>query len=125
MFQIKRIADPRLAERVCASFNVFQQGAFAYGAFQDDQILATAAFTRSPEGCVTLCGADTGRKTDLGLIDGMARAAFIAQLRQGATQGRLGVALPRELRLALTKYNYALEGPFDLAEFFSKKCCGK
>lgn len=125
MFQIKRIADPRLAERVCASFNVFQQGAFAYGAFQDGEILATAAFTRSPEGCVTLHGVDTGRKTDLGLVDGMARAAFLAQLRQGATQGRLDTALPHELRLALTKRNYALEGPFDLGAFFAKKCCGK
>lgn len=125
MFQIKRIADPRLAERVCASFNVFQQGAFAYGAFQDGEILATAAFTRSPEGCVTLHGVDTGRKTDLGLIDGMARAAFLAQLRQGATQGRLDTALPHELRLALTKRNYALEDPFDLGAFFAKKCCGK
>ena len=125
MFQIKRIADPRLAERVCASFNVFQQGAFAYGAFQDGEILATAAFTRSPEGCVTLHGVDTGRKTDLGLIDGMARAAFLAQLRQGATQGRLDTALPHELRLARTKRNCALEGPFDLGAFFAKKCCGR
>lgn len=52
-------------------------------------------------------------------------AAFLAQLRQGATQGRLDTALPHELRLALTKRNYALEGPFDLGAFFAKKCCGK
>ena len=125
MFQIKRISDPRLSERVCASFNGFEEGAFAYGAFQNDQILATAAFTRSPDGCVTLHGVDTGRKTDLGLIDGMARAAFVTQLRQGATKGCLDSSLPQELRLALSKRNYAMEGPFDLEEFFSKKCCGR
>ena len=124
MFQIKRITDPRLSGRVCQSFGVFERGAFAYGAFQNDNVLATAVFLTSG-GCVTLLAADAGRKPDIGLIDGMARAAFSAQLKAGAKTARLGEGVPADVRLALSKLHYAPEEAFDLEEFFSKKCCGK
>ena len=126
VFLIKRIADPRLSERICQSFGIDAPGAFAYGAFQNDNVLATAVFLTGQGGNVVLCGADTGRRMDIGLIDGMARAAFSAQLKCGARTGQLGDKLPDEARLALTKLGYGEREPFDLAAFFAKKaCCGR
>lgn len=126
MFLIRRIADPRLSGRICQSFGVDAPGAFAYGAFQNDNVLATAVFLTGVGGNVTLCGVDTGRRTDIGLIDGMARAAFSAQRKCGARTGQLGDELTDEVRLALTKLGYAEREPFDLAAFFAKKaCCGR
>ena len=93
MFQIRRLSDPRLSARVCGSFGLDGKNAFAYAAFQKEEVLATAVFTLEG-GCVVLEGADTGRRTDLALIDGMARAAFAAQLRNGAESARLGDRLP-------------------------------
>ena len=84
MLTIKRIADARLAARVCDSLGAPEQGAFAYGVFQGGDVLATAAFSMAG-GCVTLCGADTGRRMDAGLIDGMARRGQ-ALRRPGSAQ---------------------------------------
>lgn len=125
MFLIKRIADPRLAGRVCGSFGITDPGAFAYGAFQDDTVLATAAFLTAPGGCVTFCDVDAGRRRDIGLIDGLARAAFAAQRKAGAKTAKLGPAIPKDIRVALTKLGYDAENEFDLAVFFSQKRCGK
>ena len=111
MFQIRRLSDPRLSARVCGSFGLDGKNVFA-----------TAVFTLE-EGCVVLEGADTGRRTDLPLIDGMARAAFAAQLRNGVAAARLGGRLPAELRHSLNKLGYAAEGSFSLQEFFEKKNC--
>lgn len=122
MFQIRRLSDPRLSARVCGSFGLDGKNVFAYAAFQKDEVLATAVFTLE-EGCVVLEGADTGRRTDLPLIDGMARAAFAAQLRNGVAAARLGGRLPAELRHSLNKLGYAAEDPFSLQEFFEKKNC--
>ena len=122
MFQIRRLSDPRLSARVCGSFGLDGKNVFAYAAFQKDEVLATAVFTLE-EGCVVLEGADTGRRTDLPLIDGMARAAFAAQLRNGVAAARLGGRLPAELRHSLNKLGYAAEGSFSLQEFFEKKNC--
>ena len=108
MFQIRRLSDPRLSARVCGSFGLDGKNVFAYAAFQKDEVLATAVFTLE-EGCVVLEGADTGRRTDLPLIDGMARAAFAAQLRNGVAAARLGGRLPAELRHSLNKLGYAAE----------------
>lgn len=123
MFVIRRVSDPRLAGRICGSFGVDEKGAFAYGAFQNDEVLATAVFFTSGGGCVTLCGADTGRRLDVSLADGLARAAFGAQLRAGAKTARLGEGISEELRLALTKLGYASRGEFNLEKFFLKKNC--
>ncbi|MCR2025438.1 hypothetical protein [Anaerotruncus colihominis] len=122
MLTIKRIADARLAARVCDSLGAAGQGAFAYGAFQNGDVLATAAFSTAG-GCVTLCGADTGRRMDAGLVDGMARAAFAAALRTGAKTARLGADLAPKLRLALTKLGYEADAPFSLDAFFARKNC--
>ncbi|MFR1111713.1 MAG: hypothetical protein ACLSDO_11345, partial [Anaerotruncus colihominis] len=110
MLTIKRIADARLAARVCDSLGAPEQGAFAYGVFQGGDVLATAAFSMAG-GCVTLCGADTGRRMDAGLIDGMARAAFAAVSRTGTKTARIGAGLAPELRLALTKLGYEADAP--------------
>ena len=124
MLSIRRIADPRLAQRVCSSFGVDEKGAFAYAAYQREEVLATAAFLTEPGGCVVFCGADTGRRTDVDLVDGLVRAAFSAQRRAGAKTARIGEQVGRELRLALTKLNYPAEGAFDLDAFFAnKRCC--
>ena len=125
MFQIKRIADERLAQRVCASFGVEQAGAFAYAAYRDSEVLATAAFLTETGGCVTLLGVDTGRRTDVDLVDGLARAAFSAQRKAGAVSARLSDRLPVSLRQALSKRGYAVAGAFALADFFARKnSCG-
>ena len=84
MFLIKRVTDPRLAARICDSFGAPENGSFAYAATKGDEVLGTAVFFTAPGGCVTLAGADTGRRLDVGLVDGMARAAFTAQMRAGA-----------------------------------------
>lgn len=123
MFQIRRLSDPRLSARVCGSFGLDGKTVFAYAAFQKEEVLATAVFSLEG-GCVVLEGADTGRRTDLALIDGMARAAFAAQLRNGAESARLGDRLPAELCHSLNKLGYALDGPFSLQAFFEKKNCG-
>ena len=120
MLTIKRIADARLAARVCDSLGAPEQGAFAYGVFQGGDVLATAAFSMAG-GCVTLCGADTGRRMDAGLIDGMARAAFAAVSRTGTKTARIGAGLA--LRLALTKLGYEADAPFSLDAFFARKNC--
>lgn len=125
MFAIKRVTDPRLAGRICGSFSVSDPGAFAYAAFQGEEVLATAVFLTETGGCVTFCGADTGRRLDIGLIDGMARAAFAAQLKAGAKTAKLGAGIPAEVRRALTKLHYSEDGAFDLAAFFDKKNCKK
>ncbi|MEM1484972.1 hypothetical protein V6615_08835 [Oscillospiraceae bacterium PP1C4] len=125
MFTIRRITDPRLAERICGSFGVNEKGAFAYAAFQNDDVLATAAFLTVQGGCVTLCGADTGRRVDIPLIDGLARAAFSAQLKAGAKTACLGDGISDEIKLALSKLNYAASGEFDLESFFAKHNCCK
>lgn len=125
MFTIKKIADERLSQRICDNLGVEDKGAFAYGAFQDDKVLATAAFVTEPGGCVALRRVDTGRRQDIGLIDGMARAAFSAQLRAGAKTARLGDELDLSLRQALSKLGYAPEGPFALEAFFAQKNCGR
>ncbi|MFR4990211.1 hypothetical protein [Anaerotruncus colihominis] len=122
MLTIKRIADARLSARVCGSLGAPEQGAFAYGAFQGGDVLATAAFSMAG-GCVALCGADTGRRMDAGLVDGMARAAFAAASRAGAKTARLGAGLAPELRLALTKLGYEADAPFSLDAFFARKNC--
>lgn len=103
MFLIKRVTDPRLAARICDSFGAPENGSFAYAATKGDEVLGTAVFFTAPGGCVTLAGADTGRRLDVGLVDGMARAAFTAQMRAGALSAKLGEGLSEELRLALTK----------------------
>lgn len=123
MFLIKRIADQRLAARVCGSFGVSGKGLLAYAAYKDDEVLATAAFVTSPEGCCTLCGVDTGRRTDIPLIDGMARAAFNAQMKAGAKTARLGDGISRDIKFALSKLGYSQDDEFDLARFFAKKHC--
>ena len=123
MLTIKRIADQRLNGRICSSFNVDNPEAFAYGAFDRDQVLGTAVFQTQGE-TVVLCGADTGRRLDVGLIDGMARAAFFAQMRAGAKNGQVG-DVSDEVRLALTKLGYDAVAPFPLASFFAKKNCGR
>ena len=122
MLTIKRIADARLSARVCGSLGAPEQGAFAYGAFQGGDVLATAAFSMAG-GCVALCGADTGRRMDAGLVDGMARAAFAAASRAGAKTARLGAGLAPELRLALSKLGYEADAPFSLDAFFARKNC--
>lgn len=122
MLTIKRITDARLAARVCDSFGMPEQGASAYGAFQGGEVLATAAFS-TLDGCVTLCGADTGRRMDVGLVDGMARAAFAAASRTGVKTARLGAGLAADLRLALTKLGYEADEPFSLDAFFARKSC--
>ena len=106
MFLIKRVTDPRLAARICDSFGAPENGSFAYAATKGDEVLGTAVFFTAPGGCVTLAGADTGRRLDVGLVDGMARAAFTAQMRAGALSAKLGEGLSEELRLALTKLGY-------------------
>lgn len=125
MFAIKRITDPRLAERICGSFGVHEKGAFAYAAFQNEDVLATAAFITAQGGCVTLCGVDTGRREDIGLIDGIARAAFSAQRKAGAKTACLGDGIPERTKLALTKLGYQADGAFDLEQFFAKKSCAR
>lgn len=125
MFIIKRITDPRVADRVCASFGADGKGAFAYAAYQNDEVLATAAFLTAVGGCVTLCGADTGRRRDISLIDGLARAAFFAQRKAGAKTARVGEKLEPEVRLALSKLGYDAAEPFDLNAFFARKNCSK
>ena len=122
MLTIKRIADARLSARVCGSLGAPEQGAFAYGAFQGGDVLATAAFSMAG-GCVALCGADTGRRMDAGLVAGLARAAFAAASRAGAKTARLGAGLAPELRLALTKLGYEADAPFSLDAFFARKNC--
>lgn len=124
MLTIKRITDARLAARVCDSFGMPEQGACAYGAFQGGEVLATAAFS-TLDGCVTLCGADTGRRMDVGLVDGMARAAFAAASRTGVKTARLGAGLAADLRLALTKLGYEAGEPFSLDAFFARKSCAQ
>lgn len=124
MFQIKKIMDERLAQRVCASFGVEEPGAFAYGAFRGGDVLATAAFVTEQGGCVVMRGVDTGRRVDVGLVDGIARAVFSAQLRAGAKTARLSVELPVSLRQSLSKLGYHMEEPFSLETFFSRKNCG-
>lgn len=124
MFLIKRVIDPRLASRICDSFGAPKKGAFAYAATKGEEVLGTAAFFTAPGGCVTLVGADTGRRLDVGLVDGMARAAFSAQMKAGAQTAQLGAELSGELRLALTKLGYGAQEPFPLEAFFAKKQCG-
>ncbi|MCI8649883.1 MAG: hypothetical protein HFG20_07185 [Anaerotruncus sp.] len=124
MFTIKRIEDPRLSARVCGSYGLDEPGMFAYAACENGQVLATAAFVLR-DGCATLCGVDTGKRTDLALIDGMARAAFSAQLRAGVQQARLDDSLPEQLRLALTKRGYTAQGAFSLEAFFAHRNCRK
>lgn len=124
MFMIKRIADERLAQRICSNLGVEEKGAFAYGAFQDEQVLATAAFVTEPGGCVVLCGVDTGRRKDIGLVDGMARAAFSTQQRAGAKTARLGDKLDPALCQALSKLGYTTDAAFPLERFFAAKKCG-
>ena len=123
MFLITRITDPRLAERVCGSFSVFEKGAFAYAAYKGEDVLATAAFFTAPGGCCTLCGVDTGRRIDIPMIDGIARAAFNTQLKAGAKTARLGQGIPQEIQFALTKLGYRIGEEFSLAEFFARKHC--
>ena len=89
-----------------------------------DEVLGSAVFFTAPGGCVTLAGADTGRRLDVGLVDGMARAAFTAQMRAGALSAKLGEGLSEELRRALTKLGYEAREPFPLEAFFAKKSCG-
>lgn len=125
MFMIQRIADPRLATRVCGSFGVTDLGAFAYGAFKGEDVLATAAFVTEPGGCVVFRAVDLGRRMDVELADGLARAAFSAQLRAGAKKARLDKGLSLQLRQALSKKGYDPEKEFDLAGFFRKKHCQK
>ena len=114
MLTIKRIADARLAARVCDSLGAPEQGAFAYGVFQGGDVLATAAFSMAG-GCVTLCGADTGRRMDAGLIAAVSRT--------GTKTARIGAGLAPELRLALTKLGYEADAPFSLDAFFARKNC--
>lgn len=123
MFLIKRIADKRIAERVCGSFGVTGKGIFAYAAYKNDEVLATAAFVMDDAGCCTLCGVDTGRRADIPLIDGIARAAFNAQMNAGAKTGCLGEKIPQQVKFALSKLGYLTDKTFDLVEFFSKKQC--
>ena len=124
MFLIKRVTDPRLAARICDSFGTPENGSFAYAATKGDEVLGTAVFFTAPGGCVTLAGADTGRRLDVGLVDGMARAAFTAQMRAGALSAKLGEGLSEELRRALTTLGYEAREPFPLEAFFAKKSCG-
>ncbi len=124
MFVIKRISDPRLNSRVCGSYGLDEEYAFAYGAYKDQEILATAAFVLT-EDKVALAGVDTGRRMDLDLVDGLARAAFSAQLRQGTQNGELDPRLPKELRQSLTKLGYQAQGPFSLKDFFAHRNCGR
>lgn len=125
MFTIKKIEDPRLGARVCGSFGLDGPDAFACAAYENGEVLATAAFLRRGD-CVVFCGADTGRRTDVPMIDGMVRAAFAAQVRAGAKNGELGKGVPADLRLALTKFGYPGEaGPFDLGTFFSRRNCAR
>ena len=124
MFLIKRVTDPRLAARICDSFGTPENGSFAYAATQGDAVLGTAVVCPAPGGCVSLAGADTGRRLDVGLVDGMARAAFTAQMRAGALSAKLGEGLSEELRRALTKLGYEAREPFPLEAFFAKKSCG-
>lgn len=121
MFTIKRITDPRAARRVAASFDA-PDNAIAYGAFKDGTVLGTAVFVTDTGGCVTFLQVDTGRRLDVELADGMARAAFSAQMRAGAKAARLGEAISPELRLALSKRGYRLEGAFPLESLFARKC---
>lgn len=121
MFEIKRISDKHTAARICGSFGVLDESAFAYAAFSKGDVLATAAFTQQ-DGCVTFCGADTGRRLDIGLIDGMIRAAFSAQMRAGAAHGAICSGISKEVTLAFSKLGYPQETPFSLEQFFSKKC---
>lgn len=123
MFLIKRVGDRRLAQRICGSFGV-PEDALVYGAFKDGEVLATAVFLEEDD-CLVLQDVDTGRRMDVDLVDGLARAAWNAGRRTGIKRARLGDKLPQELRLALTKRGYALDGSFDLGEFFQKKHCGK
>lgn len=124
MFLIKRVGDQRLARRICESFGAQSEGAVVYGAFRDDEVLATAIL-RVDGDCMTLEQADTGRRLDVDLVDGIARAAFFAGTRKGVKRARLGESLSGDLRLALTKLGYEMHGPFGLDEFFAKKNCGK
>ena len=92
----------------------------------DSQIIRSAAFRagmRQLRAGWTKRVRLRGRRTDLPLIDGMARAAFAAQLRNGVAAARLGGRLPAELRHSLNKLGYAAEGSFSLQEFFEKKNC--
>lgn len=100
MFLIKRVTDPRLAARICDSFGAPENGSFAYAATKGDEVLGTAVFFTAPGGCVTLAGADTGRRLDVGLVDGMgARRLYGADARGGpfgeARGGAFGGAAPR------------------------------
>lgn len=125
MFLIKRIADERIAQRVCGSFGVTEKGLFAYAAYKNDEVLATSAFFTDEKGCCTMCGVDTGRRPDVPLIDGIARAAFFAQMNAGAKTGCFGKGINQQLRFALSKLGYPTEKPFELASFFAKKKCCK
>ncbi|MBC8585731.1 hypothetical protein [Youxingia wuxianensis] len=124
MFMIKKVADDRLAQRICGSFYLSGENTFAYGAFSGEDVLATAAFSQKDK-CVVLEGADTGRRLDIGLVDGMARAAFNAQKNQGAVYGKLGENLGREIAMALSKLGYEIGKEFELGAFFSKRNCVK
>lgn len=124
MFLIKRVGDQRLAQRICESFGAELEGALVYGAFRDEEVLATAVL-RMDGDCMALEQVDTGRRLDVDLVDGIARAAFFTGTRKGIKMARLGKGLPKELRLALTKLGYEMDEPFTLDGFFAKKNCGK
>lgn len=123
MFMIKRITDERLVGRILGSYGIDESAkGFAYGAFKDDDVLATAAFFVRGD-CLVFHGIDTGRRMDVDLADGMARAAFHAAQRTGIKQGALGEMLSQDLKVALSKRNYALNAPFSLSTFFAKRNC--
>lgn len=124
MFMIKRITDKRMAGRICGSYGIEEPGAIVYGAFKDDDVLATAIFLTEGDTLV-LEDIDMGRRLDVDLADGIARAAFSAAQRQDVKRARLGEKLPQELRLGLTKRGYDMKEAFSLKAFFSKKRCGK
>lgn len=124
MFLIKQISDKRLAERISGSFGVDASEAIVYGAFKNDDVLATAVFLKE-EDCMVFHDVDTGRRMDADLADGLARAAFNVGMRTWAKRGKLGENLPKELCLALTKRGYAADTSFALEGFFAKKKCGR
>lgn len=125
MLTIKKITDQRLGSRVCASLDADVPGAYAYAAYQDENVLASAAFLTEAGGCVTFLAVDAGRREDIAIIDGLARAAFFSQMKSGAKTAKLGDKLPEHIRLALTKLSYTDGEAFSLAEFFAKKNCAK
>lgn len=124
MFVIKQVGDKRLAGRISGSFDIDSPDAVVYGAFKNEDVLATAVFLKEGDQMV-MEAVDTGKRLDVDLADGLARAAFHAARRTGTKRGRLGERLSKELKLALTKLGYSIDGDFALEAFFAVKNCGK